>query len=473
MRRFDGQKLAHHWCVLAVIGGNGHVVFLSINPVNTRFFRFHKIIAIHRIPLHYVSIISFSVTLCVTYKIWLHKMKSSSKPMLTAKAVEGMSVGSTLSDVGDYRGLRVTRTTKGRRWFYRYRVGNKLQQDTIGIDLSVHEARNIFRVLKVERQRGKLPRDLIPESALGEGFVVNEMISLYLENLRRVRQTKGAEEVRIFMGNVTRPYGHYEVADFGATEAKAVVSQQVEKGNRVQAGRIAAELSAAWDYCVALNRISEDMANPGEAAKKALKRARIKTTPTKRNRYLDDRELSVLLRWLPKPGGFSPNLRKALMLTLQVGCRSGEAISARWSDFDLEAGNWTLFQTKTDDPRTIRLPRQTLEWLRASRLLSSADTYLCQSPKSRMSHLQQKQLTERMWVLRRDRKLPPLATWKPHDLRRTCRTHLSQMGCPEPVAESAIGHVVSTNNYNLHQYQTEVGEWLQKWNDKLQSLEKM
>ena len=396
-------------------------------------------------------------------------MKSSPKPSLTAKAVQGMSIGATLSDVGDYRGLRVTRTTKGRRWFYRYRVGNKLQQDTIGMNLSVQEARSKFSVIKAEKQRGKFPRDLIAESASVESYTVSEMVDLYLENLSRVRQVKGVIDVRGFMTNVTRPYGHYDIIDFGSAEAKAVVANQVEKGNRVQAGRIASELSAAWDYSVALNRISEDMANPGEAAKKALTRARIRTTPTKRTRYLDDRELSVLLQWLPKSGGFSPNLRKALMLTLQVGCRSGEAISARWSDFDLEAGTWTLFQTKTNDPRTVKLPSQTLEWLRASRLLSAGDMYLCQSP-SRMAHLQQKQITERIWVLKRDGKLPPLADWTPHDLRRTCRTHLSQMGCPEPVAESAIGHVVATNNYNLHQYQKEVGEWLQRWNDKLQSL---
>lgn len=400
-------------------------------------------------------------------------MNSPSKPSLTAKAVQGMSIGATLSDSGDYRGLRVTRTTKGRRWFYRYRVGNKLQQDTIGMDLTLHEARTEFMTLKVARQRGKLPRDVMQEARPKGGFTVKHMVDLYIENLRQIRQKKGVDDIVRFMANVVRPYGGYDVDDFGAKEAKAVVTSQVQKGNRVQAGRIASELSAAWDYAVALDHISEDIANPGETAKKALKRARIKTTPTKRSRYLDDKELSILLQWLPKPGGLSPNLRKALMLTLQVGCRSGEAIAARWSDFDLGAGTWSLTQTKTDDPRTIELPRQTLQWLRAHRLLAPDDIYLCQSPLNRNSHLQQKQISERLWLLKRDGRLPTLAEWRPHDLRRTCRTHLSQMGCPEAVAESAIGHVVPTNNYNLHQYQAEVGVWLQRWNDKLESLEKM
>lgn len=415
---------------------------------------------------------NISVTFCVTSYLWLHKMKLSPKLALTAKAVQGMSIGATLSDTGDFRGLRVTRTTKGRRWFYRYRVGKKLQQDTIGMNLTLHEARTSFMELKVARQRGKSPRDVMQESIPRGLFTVSQMVDLYVENLRRIRQRKGADEVARFMANVVEPYGDLDVDDFGAKQAKAVVTNQVQKGNRVQAGRIASELSAAWDYAVALDHISEDIANPGEMAKKALKRARIKTTPTKRSRYLDDKELSILLQWLPKPGGFSPNLRKALMLTLQLGCRSGEAIAARWSDFDLHAGTWSLTQTKTDDPRTIELPRQTLESLRAHRSLAAEDIYLCQSPLSRNSHLQQKQISERMWLLRRDGKLPPIAKWQAHDLRRTCRTHLSQMGCPEAIAESALGHVVPTNNYNLHQYQGEVGVWLQKWNDKLDTLAK-
>lgn len=397
-------------------------------------------------------------------------MASPKKTLLTAKAVQGMRVDETLPDSGDYRGLRVTRTTKGRRWFYRYRVGKDLQQATIGYDLTLQEARSEFQVLKTERVRGRLPKQILAVKPEVQTFTVNDMINTYVENLFRVRQKKGANDVRNLLKNVTGRYGDSLISEFGAPQARAVVAVQVDKGNRVQAGRIASELSAAWDYSVALDRISEDVVNPGESAKKTLKRARIKTTPTKRNRYLDARELSVLLKWLPNAGGFSPNLRKALMLTLQLGCRSGEAISARWSDFDLEAGTWTLFQTKTDDPRTIELPRQTLEWLRAYRSLSGDDLYVCQSPNSRTVHLQQKQITERMWVLKRDSKLPPLAHWLPHDLRRTCRTHLSQMGCPEAVAESAIGHVVPSNNYNLHQYQTEVGVWLQRWNDKLDTL---
>ena len=146
-------------------------------------------------------------------------MNSPSKPSLTAKAVQGMSIGATLSDSGDYRGLRVTRTTKGRRWFYRYRVGNKLQQDTIGMDLSVQEARAKFRVLKAEKQRGKFPRDLTAQSSPAESFTVSEMIDLYLENLSRVRQAKGVIDVRTFMSNLLRPYGHYDIMDFGASEA--------------------------------------------------------------------------------------------------------------------------------------------------------------------------------------------------------------------------------------------------------------
>lgn len=95
--------------------------------------------------------------------------------------------------------------------------------------------------LKVARQRGKLPRDVMEESAPRDSFTIKQMIDLYIENLRRIRKKKGADEVARFMTNVVHPYGSFDVDDFGAREAKAVVTNQVQKGNRVQAGRIASE----------------------------------------------------------------------------------------------------------------------------------------------------------------------------------------------------------------------------------------
>ena len=65
-----------------------------------------------------------------------------------------------------------------------------------------------------------------------------------------------------------------------------------------------------------------------------------------------------------------------------------------------------------------------------------------------------------------------LAHWTAHDLRRSCRTGLARLGCPREVAEAALGHSKAgiVGVYDLHRYEREVGEWLQKWADHLDAL---
>ena len=65
-----------------------------------------------------------------------------------------------------------------------------------------------------------------------------------------------------------------------------------------------------------------------------------------------------------------------------------------------------------------------------------------------------------------------IAKWTPYDLRRTVRTHLSQMQCPRRVAEAILGHskfgVVGT--YDLHRFEPQAKIWLQLWADNLDGL---
>ena len=65
-----------------------------------------------------------------------------------------------------------------------------------------------------------------------------------------------------------------------------------------------------------------------------------------------------------------------------------------------------------------------------------------------------------------------LDPWTAHDLRRTARTGLARLGCPQVVAEAILGHAKGgiVGVYDLHLYFDEAGEWLQKWADHLESL---
>lgn len=62
--------------------------------------------------------------------------------------------------------------------------------------------------------------------------------------------------------------------------------------------------------------------------------------------------------------------------------------------------------------------------------------------------------------------------WTPHDLRRTVRTGLSRLQCPNEVAEAVLGHACGgvAGIYNLYKYDAECRKWLQVWADYLDSL---
>lgn len=62
--------------------------------------------------------------------------------------------------------------------------------------------------------------------------------------------------------------------------------------------------------------------------------------------------------------------------------------------------------------------------------------------------------------------------WRPHDLRRTCRTGLSACGIAPHVAERVIGHAVQgiEDTYDQHEYLREKKAALLAWDNRLQAI---
>ena len=67
------------------------------------------------------------------------------------------------------------------------------------------------------------------------------------------------------------------------------------------------------------------------------------------------------------------------------------------------------------------------------------------------------------------RELTGLDDIRPHDLRRTARTHLASLGVPREVAEACMNHVQGDveGTYNLYSYWPERKEALARWHAKL------
>src|SRR5204862_7823337 len=73
---------------------------------------------------------------------------------------------------------------------------------------------------------------------------------------------------------------------------------------------------------------------------------------------------------------------------------------------------------------------------------------------------------------RLDRRMPGMAAWRFHDLRRTMRTHLGALGVSPFIGELAIGHrkVGVHAVYDLHRYEGEIRDAMHKWAARLWSI---
>lgn len=398
------------------------------------------------------------------------------KQSLTQKRLESMRVGEELSDSGDHRGLRVTRTPAGTRFWYRRNVTEngktRKKAHLIGYlgEITLAEARAGLLELKSQARSGVTPTMPEPE-AEPVSFTVAQLVEEYLEHLKPRRRAKGWHEVRrVLTRLLVEPLGVREVDDVSGDDVLRIAQREVLGGRFAQAGVFCRECRAAWNLAIySPDRKVQTNLNPGEYALGALKAQGHRTTSKRRQRYLTDGELKKLLAWMPQ-SGFSAPQRTCLDLTLRTGCRTGEAVSARWNDIDLESGIWNQVNVKNEVPRELPLAPSTTAWLRTVRAETQGD-YVCPSTNTRLA-LNQQTLTSSTCVMRKEGTMVDIAPWTPHDLRRSVRTGLSKLGCPREVGEALLNHVAPgvVGVYEVYSYFEEIRHWLTVWNDHLDSL---
>ena len=420
---------------------------------------------------------------------------------LSSRTVEVMKPGDKIkADTGENTGLRVKCGVTGvKTFFYRYTspVTSKLVQVKIGHfpEISLAEARLKLQELKQLRRQGRCPateareekqreREQKQEQERREAeklFTVEELVELYLTQyiedrkspsgriIAGARKPKGqAETRRTLYGDVIPTLGKMPANTVTRKAVVDMIMAIVQRGANVQAGNVLRELTAAYEFAIGLGYFSDEFANPAVLAKASLRQARVRLTSQRGKRVLSDKELATLLKWLPG-SSYTATQKNVLRFALWTGCRTGEVCNAAWQDIDLEKQTFHIRESKTGVERYVQLPRQAVEFLTALRLATG--DYLFPSQKTRLP-IQQKQLTEQAWRMRRSNTMVDLAPWTPHDLRRSVRTGLSRLRCPNAVAEAILGHSRKgiEGTYDLHQYEEECRHWLQKWADHLDSL---
>jgi integrase len=181
------------------------------------------------------------------------------------------------------------------------------------------------------------------------------------------------------------------------------------------------------------------------------------------------------------PYPYAPML-KMLILT---GQRHSDVACAPWREFKIGQREWIIaagrFKSKAE--QLVPLTEQMIEILKELPRFKGSDFLFSATlgkKASDIGHRIKKQVDERMVrtlkALARKRGEDPsrvkLEPFVVHDLRRTMRTRLTKLKIPTEVAEAVIGHGKKGLDriYNLHEFEDEKRDALERWAAHLRSI---
>lgn len=395
--------------------------------------------------------------------------------------------------VDGFPGLRLVATGGGKSWTYRYESNGKTRQIKFGQwpALSLPDAVAKWQELKDARSNGLDPalERKAARKAKEPGYTVAQAVADYITGHLEVnRQPAGAKAVAARLRSAIIP-----IADMPACEVTRRVAFDLIGGlvdRPVLAKSVRNELGGAWDLALDAGRLGEDAPNwwrqilSGRLRSKGAMRDGVLKGTAKR--VLSDAEIRTLLT--VDLSRFSQQVQDFLTLQLWTCTRGAEIVQMRSEHITSEKDGvwWTVPKALTKGANRVnafdlRVPlagralgvvqRLRLQegWLFPSvsrtgvvghqmqTYMQSKVNYLQPYCKSRPDHV-------------RDRLT--ITHWSPHDLRRTGRTGLSQLGCPTDVAEAILGHTQPgvQGIYNRNGYDAERRHWLTLWSDRLELL---
>jgi integrase len=232
----------------------------------------------------------------------------------------------------------------------------------------------------------------------------------------------------------------YVIPAIGKVLVKDVTHRQIEdlhrnlsKGSPIQANRLLALLSKMFNMAM---KWEWRGSNPAKGIQK--------NPENKRERFLSPKEISSLTSAIVDYAANNDRPQEALRSTdairliVLTGARKGEVLSARWEQFDLDAGVWVKPSAHTKQKKDHRVP------------LSPAALSLMQEIKSRGEHPSgfvfparagnSGHLTEikRAWY--EIRSAAGLDDVRIHDLRHTYASILASGGMSLPIIGALLGH---------------------------------
>ncbi|MDA8165351.1 MAG: site-specific integrase [Desulfobacteraceae bacterium] len=296
-------------------------------------------------------------------------------------------------------------------------------------------------------------------AALSVGEVISEFWEKELQHKKA-----GAEKLRLLKKDVLPLWSERKVADIKRRDI-VLLLDRIENRAPVTRNRVQGALTRLFNFAAERGVIENSPCT------------RIRKVPEKgRSRVLNDEEIKLLWAALEidnKAVDIYPITKLVLKMILLTGQRPGEVSGTPWAEIDEESGFWNIPAARMKNKEAHRVPlcKMALDVIEQARLIFGGDsTYVFRS-----SHFEDdpiKPLSLSRAVARHWKEIGFTEKFTPHDLRRTLRTRLAELGVSDVIGERVLGHKLQgvMAVYNRYSYDQEKRQALEQWERRLRRV---
>jgi len=270
------------------------------------------------------------------------------------------------------------------------------------------------------------------------------------------------------LGHINRlstALGKMFVEDVTGKHINAMYQKDLERGYPASTNKLREHTRRAFGYATAQSIIPHNPAQWLDISYAGGKQ-------DSRERNLSREELTVLFTDMATAKGFGRDNYLTVKLLLMLCVRKSELIKALKSEFNLGGAIWTIVKhrTKNKSAIDIPLPAQAIEALNELFIRSADSDNLLPARSSqhkRLPHISEATLNKAL------EKITTINHFTVHDLRRTAKTKLQEMGIDEFISERCLNHSISgvAGTYGRHDFFNERKEALQLWANYLDTCE--
>ena len=348
--------------------------------------------------------------------------------------------GARIAGKSDGDGLTFTLSAQGTAtWTLRYRIAGRARELTLGRypDLSLGEARKLAAAKRVEVQQ-VIDVAAIKQQKKAEAKQaanVEQLANLWLDNTVRRRHQYPEVTERVFKRDILPALGKSNTKSVTTPEITRLLAKINASGRPSIANDALRHMKAMFAYGEALGMVDR---NPAERIKLEHAGGQEKS----RTRALSTAEIAKLLKAMREAGTqFGRDNELAVKLLLALACRKMELFAAKWEEFDLSNNLWRIPATriKTRESRELALAPAVIEWLQELKIRACGSDYVFparrESKRKRFPHVS----PDTTWRALHDLN-HGLEAFTVHDLRRTSRSLMADIGVHFDVAEKILGH---------------------------------